>query len=134
MMLRRVHHVGIAVEDLNDMDELLCRKLGLEVVREFTSATGNLVRFYRVGDAEIEVVQYAPRESSARLEGARARIDHLALEVPDLERAIQILMALGIAGTRQSAPSGASFRTDKSSSGGIAIQLIEAPAAPGDRT
>lgn len=124
MDLKRVHHAGIAVASLAEMDELLSGRLGLERVRDFTSPTGNLARFYRLGDFEIEVVQYAPKDSAARLEGARARIDHLAIEVEDLERTIEALAALGIGGIRQSAPTGSSFRTDKVSSGGLAIQFL----------
>lgn len=125
MKVKRLHHVGIAVADLAAAHEILSGKLDLPVVRDFTAPNGNVARFYGVGDGEFEVVQYPPAEAPKRLEGATARIDHIAVEIDDLETTKAALDALGIVTFRQSAPTGESVRTDKVTSAGIAIQFIK---------
>jgi methylmalonyl-CoA/ethylmalonyl-CoA epimerase len=93
----RIDHIGVIVDDLADAERLLGEGFGLE--RTTTAERDDLkLAFFRCGDVSIEVIEMLdPDLRRERLgEGARARIEHIAFEVPDLERALTALAALGI--------------------------------------
>lgn len=125
--MKRVDHIGIAVADLAVVDELLAGKLGLEKVREFTMPNGNRGAFYRLGDVEIELTEHNAELKPKRLEGAQARIDHIALEVDDLDGTVTSLAEMGIKGDLAKAVGGNSLRTDKDTTAGITLQFIQLP-------
>jgi methylmalonyl-CoA/ethylmalonyl-CoA epimerase len=93
----RIDHIGVIVDDLDDAGRLLGEGFGLE--RTTTAERDDLrLAFYRCGDVSIEVIEMLdPDLRRERLgDGARARIEHIAFEVPDLEQALTALAALGI--------------------------------------
>jgi methylmalonyl-CoA/ethylmalonyl-CoA epimerase len=93
----RIDHIGVIVDDLADAERLLGEGFGLE--RTTTAERDDLkLAFFKCGDVSIEVIEMLdPDLRRERLgEGARARIEHIAFEVPDLERALTALAALGI--------------------------------------
>lgn len=128
MKVTRVNHVGIAVSDYAEAHELLAGKLGFAKVRDIRLPNGNVGAFYRLGDFEVEIVQHGPAMRDIRLEGAKARIDHLALEVDDLGSAVGALAALGITGALNTSDTGKSLRSEKSTTAGFTIQFLEPPA------
>lgn len=126
----RVHHIGIAVADLDAAEEVLRDRLGLTLVRRHDAADTRGVRaaFYDAGNVEIELLWHAdPGENRTWLGGApQARVEHIALEVPDLGRAVEALHALGVElAPSRPGPIGDSARTVPETSGGITYQVLQ---------
>jgi methylmalonyl-CoA/ethylmalonyl-CoA epimerase len=127
MELRRLDHVGVIVDDLDEATRLLLA-FGLEV-GETIEADDLRVAFFKCGDASIELIEPLTADLRAtRLgEGNRARIEHIALEVGDLAAA---LTALGALGVRPNAPprylpDRSMFWTEPETSDGIMFQFVE---------
>lgn len=97
-MIKRLDHVGIVVDDLAAAKRFLAETLGLQLVRELeVPALARRVAFFQCGDASIEVIEDLNLESKARaLDGASARIEHLALEVDNVDAALATLGDLGV--------------------------------------
>ena len=134
MTLRRVHHIGVAVADLGAARELLGDKLGLTLVREHRGADpAPSTAFYRCGEVEIELLEHPrPEDRAVWLGGDSAgRIEHIAIEVDDLEATLRVLEALGItADPPRPGPLGVSARTRPETTNGIVLQLLQT-APPG---
>lgn len=128
-MVKRLDHVGIVVDDLTDAKRLLGETLGLSLVRELdVPELSRRVAFFQCGDARIEVIEDLDAKAKARvLDGATARIEHIAVEVEAVDSALAALGALGVradshgilrVGTRVNA------WTDPSTTDGIVFQLL----------
>jgi methylmalonyl-CoA/ethylmalonyl-CoA epimerase len=131
MTLRRVHHIGVAVADLDRARELLGDRLGLPLVREQRgSGGGPSTAFFRCGEVEIELLEHTrPEDRAAWLGGDNlGRIEHIAIEVDgDLEATVRALAALGIEGDPpRPGPFGSSVRTHPETTTGIVLQLLQA--------
>ena len=123
----RIDHIGVIVDDLDDAARLLGEGFGLE--RTTTAERDDLrLAFYKCGDVSIEVIEILdPELRRARLgEDARARIEHIAFEVPDIERALAALAALGIEPNAPPLRSGARtmFWTDPATSDDVMFQFV----------
>ena len=136
-MFRRIDHIGVVVADLQEAGRWLGEAFGLPLDRtaEYPDR-GVRTAFYKCGDVDIEVIELSdPEARRHRLgEGERARIEHIAVEVENLQAALARLAALGV---RTNAPEprriGDSLHvwTVAESSGGVSYQLIE--RGPGSR-
>jgi methylmalonyl-CoA/ethylmalonyl-CoA epimerase len=123
----RIDHIGVIVDDLAEAERLLGEGFGLE--RTTTAERDDLkLAFFKCGDVSIEVIEMLdPDLRRERLgEGARARIEHIAFEVPDLERALTALAALGIEPNAPPLRSGARTMiwTDPATSDDIMFQFV----------
>jgi methylmalonyl-CoA/ethylmalonyl-CoA epimerase len=129
MALERVDHIGVAVADLAVAGELMGETLGLPLVREHAGVDGGpSTAFYRCGEVEIELLEHTrPEDRAAWLGGDNAgRIEHIAIEVSDLETTLQALEALGIATEPVRRGSlGVSARTVPATTTGIVLQLLQ---------
>jgi catechol 2,3-dioxygenase-like lactoylglutathione lyase family enzyme len=126
-MLKKIDHIGISVSDLDSARPVFERVLGLELVRESTSERAR-VAFYRIGDSEIELVEFlTPERRAATLRGEPlGRLDHIALQVDDLESAVAELRARGVRhGDLISGAVSVSVQTEPESTGGVALQIVE---------
>lgn len=126
----RVHHIGIAVADLEAAEEIVRDKLGFPLVRREDAAETRGVRaaFFDAGNVEIELLWHAdPEENRAWLGGAaQARVEHIALQVGDLGRAMEALVTLGVElAPARPGPIGDSARTVPETSGGITYQILQ---------
>jgi catechol 2,3-dioxygenase-like lactoylglutathione lyase family enzyme len=130
MKLRRIDHVGIVVRGLADPAELL-GALGLELARSNRTdeSTGH---YFPCGDASIELIEVHDDEARARRlpEGAEAVIEHIAIEVDDLEAVHRTLTGRGVDVTWPPFPSGDAMMiwTDAATSGGVQYQFLRRPA------
>lgn len=126
----RIDHIGIVVSDLESARASLGTTLGLTVSREVAvPGRSDHAVFYRCGDVDIELIEVLePTERARRLDGAAARIEHIAFQVPDLDAAIA---QLGQAGVETTAPVTLAGRlntwTVPASSGGVMYQLVQGP-------
>ena len=129
MALKRVDHIGVAVADLAAARELLGEKLGLPLVRQHRGVgTAPSTAFYRCGEVEIELLEHPlPEDRATWLGGDRVgRIEHIAIEVDDLDSTLAVLRALGIrAEPARSGPLGISARTDPETTNGVVLQLLQ---------
>jgi catechol 2,3-dioxygenase-like lactoylglutathione lyase family enzyme len=128
--LRRIDHVGIVVRGLADPADLL-GSLGLELARSNRNdeSTGH---YFPCGDASIELIEVHDAEARARRlpEGAEAVIEHIAIEVDDLEAVHRTLTERGVDVTWPPFPSGDAMMiwTDAATSGGVQYQFLRRPA------
>jgi methylmalonyl-CoA/ethylmalonyl-CoA epimerase len=127
MRLKRIDHIGVAVEDLDAARTLFASSFELEA-NETMDLPGIHAEFFACGDTRIELIDPSdPDLRQLRLRGERARIDHLAFEVEDLDETLRVLEGLGI--EMQAPPRVDSvFRTSftlPASSGGLRLQFSE---------
>jgi methylmalonyl-CoA/ethylmalonyl-CoA epimerase len=128
-MLKRLDHVGIVVDDLTDAKRLLSETLGLTLVREQeVPELSRRVAFFQCGDARIEVIEDLDAKAKVRvLDGATARIEHVAVEVDDVSSVLAALEGLGVrADSHGILRVGARVNawTDPSTTDGIVFQLL----------
>jgi methylmalonyl-CoA/ethylmalonyl-CoA epimerase len=137
-----VHHVGILVADLTAAEAFATGVLGLTVEKRASlpSESTELV-FLRCGDVRIELIEVGDpevRARRARVPGAAAEVEHVALAVEDVDAVAARLSGVGVrftagagkleestvplevAGTR-------SLFSVRDSSAGFLLQLIEDP-------
>lgn len=130
MELRRIDHVGIVVRGLADPAALL-GSLGLELARTNRNDESS-GHYFPCGDASIELIEVHDDAARARRlpEGADAVIEHIAIEVDDLEAVHRTLTERGVDVTWPPVPSGdaAMIWTDGATSGGVQYQFLRRPA------
>ena len=136
-MYIKIHHLGIAVSDLEGTTDLFQNLLGfsLEHTEEVPSEKAK-VSFFPIGESSLELVQ--PTDDSSGLSKFLARrgpgIHHICLEVEDLTSHMEKLKARGVQFTSDGPKPGAhgaqvAFIHPKSA-GGILIELRQGP--PGE--
>lgn len=129
-----LHHVGIVVRHVETTESFLCGVLGLRVAKRVESAElGLRMAFFDCGPALVELVEFAdPGLVAARLGDRPAVLDHIALQVTDLENTEEILTGHGV-DLMQAAPLvtplGRTTFTSPATSGGVIWQLLELAAA-----
>ena len=126
-MIERFDHVGVIVDDLDDVAQLLLA-LGLQP-GETHDREDLRVAFFSCGNASLEIIE--PRDAELRRkrlgEGNRARIEHIALEVGDLGAALAALGALGVQPNAppRYLPDRSMFWTEPETSDGIMFQFVQ---------
>jgi catechol 2,3-dioxygenase-like lactoylglutathione lyase family enzyme len=127
--LKRIDHVGVVVPAFAEPAALL-EALGLELERTNRNDE-SLARYYPCGDASIELIEVHDAEARARRlpEGAAAVIEHIAVEVDDLEAVRDLLRARGVTVSWPPSHSGTAMMiwTDAASSGGVQYQFLVRP-------
>ena len=143
-----VHHVGIIVADLDAAVSFATELLGLEVEKRVSlAAESTEIVFLHCGGVLLELIEISDpevRSRRARVPGAKAEIEHVALAVDDLDAVVSELAAEGlsftagagkvetttdpleVAGTK-------SLFTSRRTSAGILVQLIEDAAVPAEQ-
>ena len=126
MDMRRLDHVGVVVDDLDEAARLL-ESLGL-VESERAEHDGLRLAFFTAGNAMVEIIEPTdPEVRARRLGDVRARIEHIAFEIGDVDDALSALGALGVepnAPPRRQ-PDRAMFWTDPETSDGIMFQFVQ---------
>ena len=97
-MIRKIAHIGVAVKNVEEVEKLYSEILGLPISGREVSPD-NKASFIPLGDTAIELLE------SVKPDGAIARhiekkgegIHHIALEVHDIEKAMEELKAKGLA-------------------------------------
>ncbi len=127
--VKRLDHVGIVVDDITAAKRLLSETFGLNLVREVeVPALARRGAFFQCGDAMIEVIEDLDPAAKARvLDGASARVEHVAIEVDGLDSVLTALQALGVkADSRGIVRVGSRLNawTDPTTTDGIIFQLL----------
>jgi methylmalonyl-CoA/ethylmalonyl-CoA epimerase len=130
MKVRRLHHVGIAVNDLEKAVDAYRIALGLSPAqRQDFPALGVRSAFYPLGEAFLEVMTpLSPEGPVARFLEERGEGMYLiALQVDDLEEALAELQAKG-ASVPETTEGGVGTRmafVSPRSANGVLIELVE---------
>jgi methylmalonyl-CoA/ethylmalonyl-CoA epimerase len=127
----KLHHVGVAVEDLDAAVDLYQRVFGAELTHR-ASSDELTAAFLRAGETEVELLQ--PLRDDTPVGKFLARrgpgIHHIAVAVPDIDRAIAEARAEGLEMIDQEPRMGLhgtriAFIQPKSL-GGVLTELVEA--------
>jgi len=132
--VKRINHIAIVVDEIEDALHFWRDALGLKVARvEEIQDQDSVVAFLPVGDMEIELVQPTSDESGiARYLNKRGPgIHHICFEVDDIEASLESLIASGVR-LINSAPaigtSGKKFAfIHPESTHGVLVELYELP-------
>lgn len=131
----KIHHIAIAVKDLDAALEFYRDALGAEVgERRDVPNEGVEIAFLPMGDSEIELLEPLDAEGSiARfLENRGEGIHHICLQVPDIEAAVARLEESGgrMATEVRAHPDGTYYAfVHPKSAHGVLIELYQPPAA-----
>jgi methylmalonyl-CoA epimerase len=134
MSMRRIAHIGIAVNNLDEALRLYHAAMGLPLHgRERVEQDRVEVAFLPVGDTEVELLEPThPDSPVARfLEKRGEGIHHIAFEVEDIEQAMKAMRDQGFRLIDEQPRPGAggvrvAFLHPKST-GGVLIELCEHP-------
>ncbi len=99
MKIKRIAHLGIAVKDLDAPTKLYTDNLGLKLKGEEVVASQNVkVSFIQVGESNLELLLPTQPDSPVGkfLESKGEGFHHLALEVEDINAAVEELKAAGV--------------------------------------
>lgn len=131
-IFRKVEHIGIAVQDLEQADRLYATMLGVERYKiEEVPSEGVRTAFYRVGDTKIELLEPTNAESPIAkfLDKKGPGIHHLAFDVADILTSMHRLHAEGFILTRDKPARGADNKlvcfVHPKSAGGTLIELCQ---------
>ncbi len=97
-MIKKLHHIGIVVKDLDDTMNLYNRMLGTgpASLNEIPEA-GILIANYQVGESALEFLEPAPGSPLALvIEDKGEGLHHIAFEVDDIESELKKLDGLGV--------------------------------------
>jgi methylmalonyl-CoA epimerase len=95
----RIHHVGVAVVDLDESIRLYTTVFGAELTHRATNEKEGLeAAFLRAGDAEVELLAPLREDSPVGKFVARRGpgLHHLAIGVGDIEKALADARAAGL--------------------------------------
>jgi methylmalonyl-CoA/ethylmalonyl-CoA epimerase len=98
-MLRRISHLGLAVQDLDEAIRLYQGVFGLHVERRWVAEADQMeAAAFRVGDLEIELMQpLTPDSPVGRFIAKRGQgIHHVAFKVDDVAEALASARASGV--------------------------------------
>ena len=132
MKIKRIAHIGVGVKDTDQSAKLFTEMLDLNLDRQET--LGELkISFIPVGETNLELVQSTEPDGvmAKFVEKKGEGIHHMALEVDDLDAALEELKARGVRLIDETAKVGAhgariAFIHPKAA-GGILLELCEYP-------
>ena len=131
-MLKKINHIAIAVNNLEEAAKFYQNVLGLNLSGvEVVTAQKTKVGFFKIGESNIELVQPAEPDSPLVkfLETKGPGIHHICFEVDDVEAEVKAFLEKGAIMVDQKPRPGAhntrvAFVHPKSSSG-VLIELCE---------
>jgi methylmalonyl-CoA/ethylmalonyl-CoA epimerase len=131
-MVTKIDHIGIAVKDLEESLKFYTEVLGLECIgTEVVDEQKVKVAFLPIGDSKIELLEATEPDSAVAkfIEKKGAGIQHIALRVDDINKAIAEMEAKGMRMIDKEARYGAgngriAFMHPKSTDG-VLLELCE---------
>jgi methylmalonyl-CoA/ethylmalonyl-CoA epimerase len=135
MKIARVDHIGIVSADTSAAKMFYGTLLGLEVESEEIFNDRDRLTFFAVGDTRIEVCTSLDdaSETASALREHGEHIDHIALEVEDIDAAIVELADAGVSvsapGVMRGAAGSRVAILSPSATCGVLVELVEQPSA-----
>lgn len=109
-MLRKIEHLGIAVENLEESAKVFENLLGAASYKsEIVESEGVETLFFQIGESKIELLRATNSNSAIAkyLEKNKGGIHHIAFDVDDIKEEIQRLKTLGFELIHESPKDGA---------------------------
>jgi methylmalonyl-CoA/ethylmalonyl-CoA epimerase len=130
--MKKVEHIGIAVKDLANANELFAKLFNQEAYKvESVESEGVSTSFFQLGETKIELLE-ATKEDSAIAKFIEKRgegIHHIAFEVEDIEAEMKRLQGEGFQLIHQSPKDGADNKRicflHPKSTNGVLIELCQ---------
>src|SRR5687767_13801868 len=97
-MIKKIEHIGIAVKNMKDSNELFKKLFGKEHYKtEGVESEGVLTSFFTVGDTKVELLEATGAGSAIAkfIEKKGEGIHHIAFEVDDIEQEMERLKGEG---------------------------------------
>ena len=133
-MLKKINHIALAVDNMDDAAKFYQNCLGLELSGiETVSVQKTKVGFFQIGESSIELVQPAEPDSPLHkfLATRGPGVHHICFEVDDLEAEIKNLLEKGAAmidhKPRPGAHNAKVAFIHPQSANGVLIELVELP-------
>lgn len=131
-MLKKIEHIGIAVKDLNNSNELFKKLFGKEHYKvEAVASEGVSTSFFLLGETKIELLE-ATNENSAIakfIEKKGEGIHHIAYEVDNLDEEMARLRSEGFELINKTAKDGADNKRicflHPKTTNGVLVELCE---------
>jgi methylmalonyl-CoA/ethylmalonyl-CoA epimerase len=137
-MKGRIHHIGVAVGDLRSAGGFLEDVLGFQVQSSVSLPDQKLEgRFFSLdGGTQVELFELGDPDARARRlgEGNVARIEHVAIEVEDIDQVREELRGAGVemqSDTPTYTSAARSYFTRPETSGGVMYQFLDRKVPPG---
>jgi methylmalonyl-CoA/ethylmalonyl-CoA epimerase len=134
----RIEHVAIAVDDLETAVSVFASILGTpDSGRETVESEQVKIAFFDLAGARIELLEPTASDSPVGrfLESRGTGLHHIALEVPDIDAALDRCRAAGLETVGEAPRTGAGGRRvtflHPSSTGGVLLELSERPKPAG---
>ena len=134
-MIKKVNHIAVVVNDLEEAMHFWVDALGLELShREHVASEAVDVAFLPVGDSKIELLQPVDNESGVAryLEKRGSGMHHICFEVDDIEAALQKLKLANVQLINEEPTVGADGRKfafiHPKSASGVLVELYELKA------
>ena len=131
-MLKKIEHIGIAVKNLEQSNELYAKLFGVKHYKtEFVSSESVKTSFFKIGESKIELLQATDPESPIAkfIEKQGEGVHHLAFDVDNIEVEIKRLINEGFELIHKSPKLGADNKKiaflHPKSSGGVLIELCQ---------
>ena len=131
-MIKKIEHIGIAVKDINNSNELFKKLFGQDHYKmEVVESEGVSTSFFMLGETKIELLE-AKTETSAIakfIEKKGEGIHHIAYEVDDIDQEMDRLKREGFEVLNQEPKKGADnkliFFLHPKSTNGVLVELCQ---------
>ncbi|MBA3680106.1 MAG: methylmalonyl-CoA epimerase [Bacteroidetes bacterium] len=131
-MLKKIEHIGIAVKNLNNSNELFKKLFGKEHYKvEAVASEGVSTSFFMLGETKIELLEATNEDSAIAkfIEKKGEGIHHIAYEVDNLDEEMERLKQEGFELINQSPKDGADNKRicflHPKTTNGVLIELCE---------
>jgi len=131
-MIKKIEHLGIAVKNLDESNELFEKLLGVSHYKiEEVESEGVKTSFFQVGETKIELLEATRPESPIAkfIEKKGEGIHHMAFDVEQIENEIERLTAEGFQVINDSPKNGADNKRivflHPKTTNGVLIELCE---------
>ena len=131
-MIKKIEHLGIAVDSIEESLKVYQTLLGAECYKEEQVTSEDVkTAFIRVGESKIELLEATSKDSPIAkfLEKGRQGFHHVAFEVDDIDAEIKRLIGEGFQLIHTSAKDGADNKRiaflHPKSTGGLLVELCQ---------
>lgn len=131
-MIKKIEHIGIAVKDINQSNELFKKLFGKEHYKvEAVASEGVSTSFFMLGETKIELLEATSENSAIAkfIEKKGEGIHHIAYEVDNLDAEMERLKKEGFELINQTAKDGADNKRicflHPKTTNGVLVELCE---------
>lgn len=129
-MIKKLHHVSVAVKNLDEAVALFNRILNKEPVSVFSTGTsGTKIAQYQTGESMLEFMEPGPGSSLVNFIGEKGEgLHHIAFEVDEVEEELARQATMGVTlidKAPRPSPMGEIAFTGPGGSAGVTMELVK---------